>query len=142
MQSEEVRSCVIEGISELSLYLRGAGLGPHSRVECTQYTCCNCCTLYCSMQHVSYGFTCGWNRMAECRSWLFHPLVEFGALLSMTLGHLGVNRVAELFAQHFCKHAHFDIWPVSLLKEGNASQIPLLGQKWQRKPCQRQTLVF
>jgi hypothetical protein len=30
------------------------------------------CTLYCWMQHVSYGFTYGWNRMAECRSWLYH----------------------------------------------------------------------
>ena len=36
----------------------------------------------------------------------------------------------------------FDIWLVSLLKDGTASPIPSVGQKWQRKPCQRQTLNF
>ena len=47
MQSKGLVKVVLKGISEFILHSRGADLGSHSRVECTHYTCCNHCTLYC-----------------------------------------------------------------------------------------------
>ena len=34
----------------------------------------SCCNMHvvCMLQYESYGFTCGWNHMAECRSWLYN----------------------------------------------------------------------
>ena len=50
MQSKVLVKVDFRGISKFILHSRGADQGSHSHVECTHYTCCNHCTLYCWMQ--------------------------------------------------------------------------------------------
>ena len=98
-------------------------------------------------EQVHTGFTCVWHRMAQCRSRLCqYRLVGWVRVRSTPV--VWPLNTRGLIGWQSCSHntsasMHiFDIWLVSLLKDGTASPIPSVGQKWQRKPCQRQTLNF